>query len=255
MTRRHQIRTVTALGLAAPLLVGLSLGAGSVAGAQPAAPTAPGTQAPTEVAHRGEHPTDLFTTGPQNFSELGESAVPSSSVAQELGDRVSPDSGDDASCDASLDVDDPTGVAACTVTGYSGTTETYYAYVASGAVADVDYELYFAKDTPLSSAARTALNDGSNGTGVYPVFDETDGDAPQVLEPSLAVDRANYVLDGIGRDDLTVRTVQEDVDLRVPEPVSGTAVEEVSGRTVGVTLLPITTQGEAPALLVSIDGP
>lgn len=260
MTRRHQIRAVTALGLSAPLLVGLSLGAGSLAGAETAVQTAPGTAAPAEVVHRGEQPSDLFTTGPSTFSDEqtrhGESAVPSSTVAQQLAGRAAaPGTEDDAVCDASLDLDVPTGVATCTVTGRSGTTETYYAYIAPGAVADTDYELYFAQDVPLSPEAAMALNNGSNGTGVHPVFDETSGDTQQVLEPSLAAERANYVLEGIGREDLSARTVEGEVDLRVPEPVSGTAVEKASGRTVDVTVLPITTDGEAPALLVSIDGP
>lgn len=63
------------------------------------------------------------------------------------------------------------------------------------------------------------------------------------------------MLDGVGRDDLTVTDVDGDVDLAIPEPVRGTAVEDGSGREVGVTLLPIPTTGETPGLLVSIDGP
>ncbi|MEO2095943.1 MAG: hypothetical protein ABGX90_02170, partial [Brachybacterium sp.] len=92
------------------------------------------------------------------------------------------------------------------------------------------------------------------GTGAYPVWGE-EHEQPTSLSEDVAVARANFVLDGFGREDLTVTSVEGEVDLTSTTPVRGTAVEDGSGRTVGVTLLPIPTGGEAPAMMISIDGP
>lgn len=267
MTRRRPIRAVTALGLSAPLLLGLTLAGGSLASADPAPqPTAADAsgEAPHEASgesdHRADAPTDVFTTGPENFTPQqradGDTSVSAAVLAERLGDRAGdPEAGDRADCAGSLDLSDAAAAVPCTVTGADGAEETFYAYMAPGAVSDTDYSLYFSQDAPLPTDAATALNDGRNGTGAYPVFDETDPDTPQVLDRTLAAERANYVLDGVGRDDLVVESVAAEVDLSEAEPVSATAVETTSGRTVEVTLLPIPTDGEAPGMLVSIEGP
>lgn len=274
MMRRHPIRAVTALGLSAPLLVGLTLGGGSLASAdpavQPAAAEASGEalhEAPGEGSGEGSGeadrtggPTDVFTTGPEVFTPqqraAGDTSVSARAIAERLRGRAGdPGAGDRADCAGGLDLYDVASTVACTVTGADRAEETFYAYMAPAAVADTDYALYFSQDAPLSAEAATALNDGLNGTGAYPVFDETDPDTPQVLDRTLAAERANYVLDGVGRDDLVVETVEAEVDLRETEPVSATAVETASGRTLEVTLLPIPTDGEAPGMLVSIEGP
>ena len=262
MTRRRPIRALTALGLSVPLLTGLTLAGGSLASAEPAPQPAAGaaTEAPGEIESRTDTPTDLFTTGPEVFTPqeraAGDTSVSASAIAERLGSRAGdPGAGDRADCAGSLDLYDVAGTVPCTVTGPDGAEETFYAYMSPAAVTDTDYALYFSQDAPLSTEAATALNDGLNGTGAYPVFDETDPDTPQVLDRTLAVERANYVLDGVGRDDLVVESVEAEVDLREAEPVSGTAVETASGRTLEVTLLPIPTDGEAPGMLVSIEGP
>ncbi|MGP9537068.1 hypothetical protein ACT3SP_03610 [Brachybacterium sp. AOP43-C2-M15] len=236
MHRRHQIRTLTAIGLSAPLLLGLGVG-----GIAPAL--------------AGSEPTDLFTTGPRVFAAPTDTAVTAEEVADSLYEYAAdPSLSDDAHCAEALDLEDTDAVTRCTVIGWSGEQETYYGYIAPAAAAGDDYWLYFSEGAPLPADAAAALNDGLNGTGAYPVFGEQD-EQREVLAPELATERANFVLDGIGRDDLRVQEVAGDVDLTTATPVRGSAIEEGSGRTVGVTLLPIPTQGEAPAMLVSIDGP
>ena len=266
MTRRHPIRAVAALGLSAPLVMGLTLAGGTLASADPAprpAAVAPGEaphEASGEADHRTDAPTDVFTTGPEVFTPQqradGDTSVSAAVLGERLGDRAGdPGAEDRADCAGGLDLNDAATAVPCTVTGADGAEETFYAYMAPAAVADTDYALYFSQGAPLSTEAATALNDGLNGTGAYPVFDETDPDTPRVLDRTLAAERANYVLDGVGRDDLVVESVAAEVDLREAEPVSGTAVETASGRSVEVTLLPIPTDGEAPGMLVSIEGP
>ena len=267
MTRRHQIRTLAALGLGAPLLVGLGIGGVAQAIAEPASPAAqpgassvqePAARADADSASDGEEqaaPGDVFTTGSQEFDDPADSTVAADDVAEQLYDYAAdPRLSDAAHCADGLDMDSPGDVTTCTVTGWSGEEETYYAYIAPGAVPDADYWLYFSEDAPLPDEAADTLNDGLNGTGVYPVWGEDQEQSTQ-LSAETAVERANVVLDGFGRDDLTVTSVEGEVDLTSLTPVRGTATEEGSGRSVGVTLLPIPTEGEAPAMLVSIDGP
>lgn len=259
MIRRHQIRTMTALGLSAPLLVGLGIGGitPALAGEDAPAAGAAGTVATApEEPGTGQQPTDLFTAGAHSFESPQETAVPASLLAQKLDEfEGDPERGSSAHCAEGLDLADTDAVAACTVTGIDGEESTFYAYLAPTAFAGEDYWIYFAKDAPLSEDAAEALNDGLNGTGAYPVFGEEDERTPSVLDPELAVERANFVVDGFGRDDVTVTDVEGEVDLTSVEPVRGTAVFDGSGREVGVTLLPVPSEGESPALMVSIDGP
>ena len=267
MTRRHQIRTLAALGLGAPLLVGLGIGGVTQAIAEPANPAVqPGQSSVQEPAgtsggdqasdgEEQDAPSDVFTTGSQEFDDPSDSTLTADGVAAQLyGYAADPRLSYAAHCADDLDMDSPGDVTTCTVTGWSGEEETYYAYIAPGAVPEADYWLYFSEDAPLPDEAADTLNDGINGTGVYPVWGEQQDQTVQ-LSPETAVERANFVLDGIGRDDLTVTSVEGEVDLTALTPVRGTATEEGSGRAVGVTLLPIPTEGEAPAMLVSIDGP
>lgn len=259
MTSRQRIRTLTALGFCAPLVAAAAFGGATLASAdsapQQAVSAQQGAVSEVQLDARSGEPTDLLTTGSKDFAEPTDPTVSSKGVAKELyAAAANPDLSDSATCASGLDMDDPQSVTTCTVVGVSGEEETYYAYISPSSTAESDYWLYFAQDAPLSDAAATALNDGLNGTGVYPAFGEQD-DVQQVLDPELAAERANFVLDGVGRDDMTVTDVDGDVDLAIPEPVRGTAVEDGSGREVGVTLLPIPTTGETPGLLVSIDGP
>jgi hypothetical protein len=291
MTRRHRIRTVAALGLGAPLLVGLglvgctqavaepsaSVGREAPAAAAPAAAVAPAAAdapaaegaAPAEEAATTERtaggadaeeasdaaPSDVFTTGSKTFDERGQSTLGAEEVAASLQEHAGdPRQGDTARCTEGLDLDAPVAVTRCTVIGWSGEEETYYGYIAPAGVAEADYWLYFSEGAPLPEDAAAALNDGMNGTGAYPVWGEQD-EQPTRLDATTAVERANAVLDGFGREDLTVTSVEGEVDLTSTTPVRGTAVEDGSGRTVGITLLPIPTEGEAPAMMVSIDGP
>lgn len=267
MTRRHQVRTLAALGLSAPLLVGLGIGGFSQAVATtavppaqdvPAAVAAPAAGTGSEDDAAGKEaasPSDVFTTGSQEFPEDGRSAVTAQEVASQLYDHAAdPNLSDEATCTDGLALDEPGAVTTCTVIGWSGEEETYYGYMAPAGVAEDDYWLYFSEDAPLPEEASAVLNDGLNGTGAYPVWGE-EQQQPTQLSEDVAVERANFVLDGFGRDDLTVTSVEGEVDLTSLTPVRGTAVEAGSGRSVGVTLLPIPTEGESPALLVSIDGP
>lgn len=257
MTRRHQIRTLAALGIGAPLLVGLGIGGVSQAIADPASSAAEvpaAAEAPAAPSDRTA-PSDVFTTGSQEFADPADSSLSAEAVAEDLyGYAADPSLSDAAECTGGLDMDAPGDVSTCTVTGWSGEEETYYAYIAPGAVADADYWLYYSKDAPLPEDAVSTLNDGLNGTGAYPAWGEEQEQRTE-LTKDTAVERANFVLDGVGRDDLTVTSVEDEVDLTSLSPVRGTATEEGSGRTVGVTLLPIPTEGEAPGMLVSIDGP
>lgn len=273
MTRRHQVRTLAALGLGAPLLVGLGIGGFSQAVATTAAPTAQdvpaavsapaertGSQEDTaeEDGAAGEAnaaPSDVFTTGSQEFASADRSTITAEDVASQLyGYAADPSLSDEATCTDGLALDQPGAVTRCTVIGWSGEQETYYGYMAPAGVAEADYWLYFSKDAPLPEEAAATLNDGLNGTGAYPVWGE-EQEQPTTLTEDVAVERANFVLDGFGREDLTVTSVEGEVDLTSTTPVRGTAVEDGSGRTVGVTLLPIPTDGEAPAMMISIDGP
>jgi len=267
MTRRHQVRTLAALGLGAPLLVGLGIGGFSQAVATTAAP--PAQDVPAAVAAPAEGtgseedtageataaPSDVFTTGSQEFARADRSAITAEDVASQLyGYAADPSLSDEATCTDGLALDQPGAVTRCTVIGWSGEQETYYGYMAPAGVAEADYWLYFSKDAPLPEEAASTLNDGLNGTGAYPVWGE-EQEQPTSLSEDVAVERANFVLDGFGREDLTVTSVGGEVDLTSTTPVRGTAVEDGSGRTVGVTLLPIPTGGEAPAMMISIDGP
>lgn len=257
MIRRHQIRTMTALGLCAPLLIGIGVGGTALASAQRPEPTQAIRQGAqdTEATPTAESPTDFFTTGSEDFPDPSLTAVPADEVAESLFEYAAdPTLSAEASCGSGLDLEQNGESATCTVIGWSGEEETYYAYIAPAGVSEDDYWLYFTKDAPLPAETAAVLHDGHNGTGAYPVFGEQD-EQLDLLDPSLAVERANFVLDGFGREDLTVTQVDGQIDLRVAEPVRGTAIEEGSGRTVGVTLLPIPTRGEAAALMVSIDGP
>jgi len=262
MARRHQIRTLAVLGLGAPLLVGLGIGGFSQAVAGTTAPAiqeAPAATAPAAAGDAAEEsaaaPSDVFTTGAQDFDRAGQSSLGADEVAAELYDRVAdPTLSDAAQCTDGLDLDRPGAATTCTVIGWSGEKETYYGYMAPAGVAEDDYWLYFSKDAPLAEEAAAVLNDGHNGTGAYPAWGE-EQEQPTQLSQDVAVERANFVLDGFGREDLTVTSVEGEVDLTSLAPVRGTATEKGSGRTVGVTLLPIPTEGEAPAMLVSIDGP
>jgi hypothetical protein len=256
MTRRHQIRTLVALGISGPLLVGLGIGGVSQAIADPAASTGTESSAVgTEATSDHSTPSDVFTTGSKEFADPSDTTLGAKEVAEDLyGYAADPSLSDAAECTSGLDMGEPGDIATCTVTGWSGAEETYYAYIAPGATADADYWLYYSEDAPLPKDAVSTLNDGLNGTGAYPAWGEEQEQRTHLTKKS-AVERANFVLDGFGRDDLTVTSVESEMDLTSLTPVRGTATEEGSGRRVGVTLLPVPTEGEAPAMLVSIDGP
>lgn len=263
MSRRHQIMSRTAMGLGVPLLLGLGMGGPALAAGGTTGPAA-GSPPPVEAAPAdgrtagasGEKgATDLFTAGADEFMDPEQTTITPEHLAYKL-DEFEGDRDDVLSptCEDGLDMADPQDVATCTVTGENGEETTFYAYLSPAASAEDDYGIYFARDGKLSEDAAEALNDGTNGTGAYPVGSEEESPV-EVMDPETAVDQANYVLDGIGREDITVTDIEGEVDMTSLEPVRGTAVEEGSGREMGVTVLPVPSEGDETGLLVSIDGP
>ena len=248
--------------------MGLGIGGVAQAIAEPASPAAqpgassvqePAAKADADSAPKGDQeqaaPSDVFTTGSLEFADPADSTVAADEVAEQLYDYAAdPRLSDAAHCADGLDMDSPGDVTTCTVTGWSGEEEPTTRTSPPAPCRTPTTGCTSPRTPRFPDEAADTLNDGLNGTGVYPVWGEDQEQSTQ-LSAETAVERANVVLDGFGRDDLTVTSVEGEVDLTSLTPVRGTATEEGSGRSVGVTLLPIPTEGEAPAMLVSIDGP
>ena len=141
MTRRHQIRTLAALGLGAPLLVGLGIGGVTQAIAEPANPAVqPGQSSVQEPAgtsggdpasggEEQDAPSDVFTTGSQEFDDPSDSTLTADGVAAQLyGYAADPRLSDAAHCADGLDMDSPGDVTTCTVKElFEETAEPFYA--------------------------------------------------------------------------------------------------------------------------------